>query len=370
MREPGERSSSRCHSRSLRAWPAAVALIALLGCGSLSCDRRGENRSLGAGVDERSATSGPRLPLVRVQDIDLPGGATRFDYQDIDPALGRLVVAHMNDGAVVVIDLARGVVLEEIRDVPTARGVAVADEAGLIFVTSSPNQLVLIDHESLEVVARVETGRGPDGVGWDPVDRIVGVSDQGDGAISLIADAGRGKRTQIALGSETGNVAFDPARHWFWITVVVGSGRSDQLVAIDPVSTEIKQRIDLPGCEGAHGLRIHPDGGSAFIACEDNDQLARVTLDGDHAIAMGPTGAGPDVLSIDPKLGWLYVAAESGDLAVFDIAGSGIARVGRDHPGDHAHSVAVDPATHRTYFPLMKGPRSTPVLRVMQPTGV
>jgi DNA-binding beta-propeller fold protein YncE len=368
MREPCERSGSRCHLRSWSAWPAGAALLALLGCGSLSCDRPGGNR--GPRVDERGVTSGPRLPLVRVQDIDLPGGATRFDYQDIDAALGRLVMAHMNDGSVVVIDLARSAVLAEIHDIPTARGVAVAAEAGVIFVTSSPNQLVLIDRESLEVSARVETGRGPDGVSWDPVDRIVGVSDQGDGAISLIGDSGRGKRAQVALGSETGNVVFDATRHRFWITVVVGSGRSDQLVAVDPVSGEIEQRIDLPGCQGAHGLRLHPDGGSAWIACEDNDVLARVGLDGDHTVATGATGAGPDVLSIDAQLGWLYVAAESGELTVFDLAGSGVARIGSDRPGDHAHSVAVDPATHRAYFPLMKGPRGTPVLRVMQPTGV
>ena len=55
---------------------------------------------------------------------------------------------------------------------------------------------------------------------------------------------------------------------------------------------------------------MHPDGKRAFIACEDNDQLLRVNLDGKRAVALGPTGAGPDVMSIDAKLGWLYVAAE------------------------------------------------------------
>jgi hypothetical protein len=43
--------------------------------------------------------------------------------------------------------------------------------------------------------------------------------------------------------------------------------------------------IDLPGCIGAHGLRVHPDGASALIACEGNAVLARVDLDGAHAVA-------------------------------------------------------------------------------------
>jgi DNA-binding beta-propeller fold protein YncE len=171
------------------------------------------------------------------------------------------------------------------------------------------------------------------------------------------------------LGSETGNVAFDPERAIFWITAVMGSP-PDQLIGVDPTAARVTERIPLPGCQGAHGLRIHPDGNSAFIACEGNDQLLRVNLDASHAVALAPTGAGPDVMSIDAALGWLYVAAESGDLTVFDLTRPGVNLLGRDHPGSHAHSVAVDPATHRTFFPLVKGPRGTPVLRIMQPSNV
>jgi hypothetical protein len=75
-------------------------------------------------------------------------------------------------------------------------------------------------------------------------------------------------------------------------------------------------------------------------------------------------------MSVDAKLGWLYVAAESGDLTVFDLTPPGLTLLGRDHPGSNAHSVAVDPVTHRTFFPLAKGPKGTPVLRIMQPSYV
>jgi DNA-binding beta-propeller fold protein YncE len=328
----------------------------------------GESESLAdQGAAAVDALDAAKLPLVHVADVDLPGRATRFDYQDIDQARGHLVIAHMNDASVLITDLRDGSVLKELKGIPTARGVVVADDVGIIFVTSSPNQLVLIDNTSLTEIKRVTTGNGPDGVGWDPTHRIVGVSDQKDGALSLIADSGSGKRTQVKLGAETGNVVFDAARGWFWITVVVPTA-PDKLVAVDPTNAKIASSIALPGCSGAHGLRLHPDGKSAFIACEGNDSLARVDLGGAHAIATRKTGAGPDVLSIDPSLGWLYVAAESGDLTVFDLKKPGVALVGHDRPGDHSHSVAVDPATHRVFFPLLKGPRGTPVLRIMRPS--
>jgi YVTN family beta-propeller protein len=308
------------------------------------------------------APSGTLLTLVN--DVPLPGAANRFDYQEIDSANGQLVVAHMNDNAVLVLSLADGSVKKLLPNIPTPRGVAVGD--GKIFVTSTPSKLVIIDAGTLNELARVDTGSSPDGDAFDPDDKIVGVSDQGDGALSLIANSGTGTRTPVPLGTETGNVVYDASRKQFWITVVKSSG-PNVLVEVDPKAATVTTTIPLPGCGGAHGLRLHPDGHSAFIACEDNDKLARVDL-GTQAITIGATGAGPDVLSIDASKGWLYVSAESGDVTIWDITQPGTALVGHVHPGENAHTVAADPATHRVFFPLPQGTGSTPVLRVMRPS--
>lgn len=320
------------------------------------------------GGDGGATAAGASFPLVLVGDVDLPGKAVRFDYQDIDAANGHLVIAHMNDASVVVVNTKDGSLVKEIPGIPTARGVIVASDVGRIFVTSSPNKLVILDSRSLAEIARVDTGAGPDGVGWDSTHKVVGVSDQGGGAISLIADSGSGARKQVPLGTETGNVVFDATRGVFWITVVAASP-PDQLVAVDPIAAHVTARIPLPGCSGAHGLRLHPDGKSALVACEGNAKVARVDLDGAHALVVADSGKNPDVLAIDPGLGWLYVAAESGDLRVFDLGKPGLVTVDSEHPGDASHTVAVDPATHRVFFPLVAGPKGTPVLRIMKPAG-
>ncbi len=313
-----------------------------------------------------AASPGP-FPLVRVGDVGLPGAAARFDYQDVDAAHGHLVIAHMNDDSVVVARLGDGSLVKVLPGIRTPRGVAVADEVGRIFVSSMPDRLVVIDGGTLTEIARVAAGRSPDGVGWDPVHRVVGVSDQRDGAVSLIAGAGSGRRTQVPLGVETGNVVFDAGRGCFWATVV-NARPPDQLVSIDPVAGRVGTRIDLPGCRGAHGLRLHPDGQSALVACEENAVLARVGL-GTPGVVTAKVGHGPDVLAVDPGRGWLYVAAESGDLTVFDLGKAGLVTVDSEHVAGGAHSVAVDPSTHRVYFPLAHGPRGRPVLRIMRPAG-
>jgi hypothetical protein len=352
-------------------WPAWVfsGLATLTACaGNGPADGAPPGDASGSAATERR--SDPRFPLTLVGDVELPGRANRFDYQDIDRARGHLFLTHMNDASVVIANLNDGAVVKVLPDISTPRGVVVAEEVGRTFVTSSPNQLVIIDNAALTEIARVGTGAGPDGVGWDPVHRIVAVSDQRDGAVSLIRDAGSGARVQVRLGAETGNVIFDPTRASFWVAVVAAGG-AGQLVAVDPALARVTTTIDLPGCGGAHGLRLHPDGQSAFVACEDNDKLARVDLAGAaHAVSSASTGAGPDVLGIDPGLGLLYVAAESGMLTVFDIREPRLVAVDTENVGSNAHSVAVDPTSHRVFFPLQAGPSGKPVLRIMRPRGI
>ena len=76
-----------------------------------------------------------------------------------------------------------------------------------------------------------------------------------------------------------------------------------------------------------------------------------------------PVGRGPDVLAFDPVWRRLYVAAESGVVTVFDEMGTRLKLVG-EIKAPHAHSVAVDPDTHRVYLPL-QNIDGRPVLRIL-----
>ncbi len=77
-------------------------------------------------------------------------------------------------------------------------------------------------------------------------------------------------------------------------------------------------------------------------------------------------GADPDVLAWDPAWRRLYVASESGVLTWYDAAADTLARIG-ELRAPHAHTVAVDPRTHRVYLPL-ENVGGRPVLRVLAPT--
>ena len=105
----------------------------------------------------------------------------------------------------------------------------------------------------------------------------------------------------------------------------------------------------------------------AFAACEDNSKLVVFDLETKKGTATLSVGADPDVLAFDPGLHRIYVSAESGVIAIFDERDRGLQKVGEGMFAPNAHSVAVDPSTHRIYFPL-QNMNGKPVLRIAAPS--
>src|SRR2546429_9469595 len=67
--------------------------------------------------------SAAEAPLRMVADVPLPGSATRFDYQSLESASGRLFISHMGAGQLVVFDVRAGRVISNLDGFPTVPGV-------------------------------------------------------------------------------------------------------------------------------------------------------------------------------------------------------------------------------------------------------
>jgi len=300
-----------------------------------------------------------------VADVPLPGSASRFDYQSLDPTTGRLYIAHMGAGQVVVFDTRSRSVVGTVDDVPTVTGVLVVPELGRLYAASAgDHQVVVIDARSLQVIARLGTIGFPDGLDYAPEAKRVFVSDEAGGGELVIDAATDTVVTTIDVGGDAGNTHYDPGSG----CVLVAVQSKNQLVAIDPRANQVVGRVDLGnGCDGPHGFLIDAAARLAFVTCEESAKLLIVDLTTMQAIATHDVGDGPDVLALDPGLGWLYVASEAGVVSVFAEQGTSLVRVG-EYRAPHAHSVAVDPATHRVYLPLEEVD-GAPVLRIMTPAS-
>ena len=106
-----------------------------------------------------------------------------------------------------------------------------------------------------------------------------------------------------------------------------------------------------------------------FVGCEANATMVTVDLSDRTVVDRHGVGETPDVLAYDPGAGRVYVAAESGWVSIFDHEHGRLTARGSAHLADGAHSMALDPTTHHSYFPIPKGPNGSPVLWEFEPAN-
>jgi DNA-binding beta-propeller fold protein YncE len=299
------------------------------------------------------------LPLKTVATVPLPGGASRLDYASVDPGRHRLYMAHLGGGLVIVFDTKRRRVVKTIR-APGAHGVLAVPSIGRVYASATDVQrLLTIDSRTNRVLASTPAGDYPDGIAYDSKDRRVFVSDESGGREYVFTAFGRGIGS-VDLGGEAGNVQYDPATGH-----VLADVQTQNVVAvINPRTLHVIRRVRLPGCSHDHGLNVDAAHRLAFVACDENARLLTLDLRTMKVTGSTSVGGSPDVLAFDPGLRRLYVAAETGDVAVFAERGRTLKKLGEDLLAPEAHVVAVDPSTHLVYFPLQSGP----TLRITRPT--
>jgi len=310
----------------------------------------------------RVSEPAPPSGLTLLREIPLPGPANRFDYQSLDPSTRRLYMNHMNAGQTLVFDVDSGRVVAEIGGVPRATCVWAVPSHGQVYISAAGNhEVVIVDDKTLKVVARVGDIRFPDGIAYAIGADKVFVSDEAGSADVVIDPATRAKRSTIALGGEAGNTHYDSVSG----CVLVAVQTRNELVAIDPVSERVVQRYSLAGSDHPHGFAIDEPDRLAFVSCEGNAALIVVDLRTMKPIQQLAVGDDPDVLAWDPTWRRLYVASESGVLSAFWLDGGRLHPVGEIR-APHAHTVSVDPQTHRVFVPL-ENVGGRPVLRIYEP---
>jgi DNA-binding beta-propeller fold protein YncE len=311
---------------------------------------------------EVSASATPAATLDSVADVPLPGGATRFDYQSLDPSTGLLYLAHMDDGEVVVFDTHAQQVVTTIGDLSKVTGVLVVPELDRLYASAAgTHDVAVIDTTKNAIIARVGDIEFPDGLDYAPQANQIYVSDEAGGGETVIDAETNTVVETIDIGGEAGNTRYDPGSGCILIAVQ----SQNQLVAIDPESNRISARYHLESrCDGPHGIALDVEHRLAFLGCENNATLLTLDLASIRTVSVLAVGDGPDVLAFDPEWKRLYVATESGTVSLIDER-QGIPEIAGTYQAPHAHSVSVDPETHLVYLPL-QDLHGNPVLRIAQ----
>lgn len=301
--------------------------------------------------------------LRHVAEIPLPGPAVRFDYQNVDNVAGRLYMAHMNAGTLLVFDTRARRVVADLPGFPSIHGVIAVPRLGKVFASATgERRVVVVNASSLKTVARLGPIGYPDGLAYAPDARRVFVSDESPGGRELVIDAAADTVLgRIDLGGEAGNTIWDPVTG----RILVAVQTRGEIAAIDAATARIVARYPVPGAERPHGLAVDPVRKLLFVADEEKAELFVLALPSMRVLSQHRVGDDPDVLAVDPGPGRLYVACESGVVDVFSEDGQALSDLGKLRI-PHAHTVAVNPATHLVYLPIERMGRR-PVLEIYRP---
>ena len=241
-------------------------------------------------------------------------------------------------------------------------GASLSVALGMTGLSGGSGAVAIIDLQSLKPIARLPAGVFPDGIAYDPDDRRIFVSDELGKALTVI-DAGADKVIgRIAMGGEVGNVQYDPLTRKIYAPVQTRNA----LAAVDPATATLETRFDLPGCRHPHGLHLAPGAAIAYAACDGNDRLRRSISKPQNHLRSRRWAMIP-MCWRRCRPARLYVAGESGLLSVFDTSDPAHPRkLGDVFIGEDAHSVAVDPTTHRLFLPL-RNLNGKAVMRILAP---
>jgi DNA-binding beta-propeller fold protein YncE len=332
------------------AWAVIVVGIVVAGCSNTP--------------SHRQSSTFP-LPLRPVAEIPLPGDNSRFDYASLDAPRGLMFIAHLGASEVVEVDVHARHVVRTIPNISQVHGVLVVAPLNRVYATATgTNQVVALDETTGAELGRAPTGKYPDGLAYDPRRGAIWTTNETAGTETIVDAVTLQPRGTVDLGGEVGNVGYDQDSDRILVAV---QGTND-LAVIDPAALTIERRIALPDCQHPHGLAIDGPDRLVFVACDENATLATVDQSTWGVINRNPVGQDPDVLAYDTVAHRLYVAAESGTVTTLDLRRHNLAVSGSGHLADGAHVVAVDPDTHRSYYPVPTGTDGHPALVEREPS--
>lgn len=274
--------------------------------------------TLTVGAD--AATTGSLHLKIAHPDIPLAGGPNRFDYETVDPQHRLLFIAHLGSGIVTVLNLQTNSVVTNIKGVPGVHGVLAVPSLNEVFATATDqNRVDVISETDFHIIAHAPAGVYPDGMTYAPREHELFISDEA-GQTETVVDTRTNKRVAtIEMGGEVGNSQYDPVTHQVFVDVQT----RDDIVELDPRTNKIVHRYRLPAtCKDDHSLLLDAPARLGFVACDGNAKLLVVDMKTMHVLFIHKTGSGPDVLAFDAGLQRLYVASESGVVAMFHLKGN------------------------------------------------
>ena len=296
------------------------------------------------------------------------GGVGGFDYITIDSAARRLYVSHSTQ--VEVLDADSGKLIGTIPDTPGVHGAAIASAFKHGFTSNGrENKVSMFDSTTLALIKKIDVGRGPDGIYYDPKTKRVFTNNHGSHDITAI-DAEKGEVVGTVQAKGDGESAIIGADGLIYVNIE----DTAEVIAFDPQSLEVKQRFPIGVAKVPTGLAYDAKTKRLFIGCRNEPKMVVMDATNGKVINSFPIGAGVDYAGFDPQAKLIFFSCSDGTLSIYhEKSADDYEDAGAVKTQPSARTMAFDPKTKKIFLsaaeytetpPAQPGGRAT---RTMKP---
>jgi len=275
-------------------------------------------------------------------------GIGGFDYVTLDGSARRLYVSHGTQ--VEVVDADSGKLIGTIPDTPGVHGIAIVSAFKHGFTSNGrENKVSMFDPSTLQLIKKIDVGKGPDGIYYDPGSKRVFTNNHGTHDISAL-DAATGDvigTAQIKGDGEQAVIANG--------LVYVNSEDTAEVVVFDPKSLEVKKRFPIVDAKVPTGLAYDEKTKRLFIGCRDKPMMVVMDATSGKVIKSLPIAAGVDYASFDSEANLIFFSCGSGTLNIFrEKSADTYEDAGAVKTQPSAKTMAFDPKTKKIFLPAVE----------------
>ena len=273
-------------------------------------------------------------------------GTGGWDYVTVDSAARRVYISHATQ--VDVLDADSGKVVGTIPDTPGVHGIAIAAAFKHGFTSNGrENKVSMFDPSNLQLIKKIDVGKGPDGIYFDPATKRVFTNNHGTHDITAI-DAATGEVVGTVKAEGDGEQAIIGADG----LIYVNSEDTAEVVVFDPKSLEVKKRFPIGVAKTPTGLAYDAKTNRLFIGCRNDPKMVVMDAGTGKVIASFPIGANVDFAAFDPGSHLIFFSCGDGTLSIYhEKSANEYEDAGAVKTQQSAKTMGFDPKTKKIFLP-------------------
>ncbi len=290
-------------------------------------------------------------------------GSGGFDYITVDSSARRLYVSHARQ--VEVLDADSGKILGTIADTPGVHGTAIASESSHGFTSNGGEAKVsMFDSSTLKLIRKIDVGKGPDGIYYDPGTKRVFTNNHGTHDITAL---------DAATGNVVGTVKVEGDGEQAVIgtdgLVYVNIEDTSEVVVFDPKSLEVRKRFPIGVAKTPTGLAYDGNTKRLFIGCRNQPMMVVMDAVTGKVVTSLPIGSGVDAAGFDPEDKLIFLSCGDGTLNIYhEKSADSYEDAGAVKTQPSAKTMAFDPKTKKVFLPAAEYQETPPTEPGRRPT--